>query len=659
MKLAVRVGLVCLVAVLAAGARAETESVRVFRVYYEQIENLSLLDDFDVFEFRDRREHYVLVGIADDAELGRLRSLGLRHELDLRRTEEMAPAVGDFSGAGIPGYPCYRTVEETYQTAEQIVSENPTLAEWNDIGDSWEKQQGLGGFDLRVLKLTNQAVAGPKPKLVATCSIHAREYTPAELCTRFAELLVDGYDIDADATWLLDHHEVHLVLHANPDGRKRAETGLSWRKNVNQNHCSPTSSNRGADLNRNFEFEWGCCGGSSGNECSSTYRGPAPSSEPEVQAYQAYLRQEFPDQRGPDPDDPAPSNATGVYLDIHSYSELVLWPWGFGGDAPNEPELKTLGRKLAYFNDYFPEPAVDLYPTDGTTIDFGYGDLGVASYVFELGTTFFQSCSNFQNTILPDNLEALLYAAKVARTPYRTPAGPDSLNPTVSGGPGLPGTLFDLSATANDTRYSSNNGTESSQAVVRTYYTVDTPPWETGAVEHDLAAVDGSFGESIETASGTVDTASLTPGRHTLFVQSQDFLGNRGAVSAVFLDLLDPAGDQDLDGTANGSDCALSDPSLWSEPAAISDLTVSRARVAELTWTVPREPGADAVVFDVVRSVDPLDFSGGVCVDADLVGNAGGDGLDPAPGGLYAYLVRVENGCGSAAGAGSRVLPGC
>jgi hypothetical protein len=56
-------------------------------------------------------------------------------------------------------------------------------------------------------------------------------------------------------TWLLDHHEVHLMLQSNPDGRKQAETGLLWRKNVNNDYCS-NSDSRGADLNRNFDFEW-------------------------------------------------------------------------------------------------------------------------------------------------------------------------------------------------------------------------------------------------------------------------------------------------------------------------------------------------------------------------------------------------------------------
>ena len=53
-------------------------------------------------------------------------------------------------------------------------------------------------------------------------AIHAREYTTAELTTRFAEHLVNNYNVDADITWLLDHFELHLVPQANPDGRKIA-----------------------------------------------------------------------------------------------------------------------------------------------------------------------------------------------------------------------------------------------------------------------------------------------------------------------------------------------------------------------------------------------------------------------------------------------------
>ena len=130
---------------------------------------------------------------------------------------------------------------------------------------------------------------------------------------------------------------------------------------------------------------------------------------------QDYLRAIFPDQRGPNLTDPGPADATGVYIDLHSYAQLVLWPWGFTSTtAPNATALQTLGRKFAYWNSYTPQQAIGLYPTDGTTDDTAYGELGVAAYCFEVGTAFFQSCTSFTNTVWPNNLPPLIYAAKVA-----------------------------------------------------------------------------------------------------------------------------------------------------------------------------------------------------------------------------------------------------
>jgi hypothetical protein len=422
------------------------------------------------------------------------------------------------------------------------VANYPQLASWIDIGDSWEKTQNAAeGYDLKVLILTNSAVPGPKPKMFMMSSVHAREYTPAELATRFAEMLVTNYGVDPDVTWLLDYQEVHLLLQANPDGRKYAETGISWRKNTNNNFCTDTNS-RGIDLNRNFEFQWGCCNGSSSNMCSTTFRGPSPASEPEVDAVQEYVQSIFPDQREAPLNASVPVTATGVFMDIHSSGNLVLWPWGFTEDpAPNGVALQTFGRKLAYFNNYYPEQAIGLYPTDGTTDDFAYGELGLAAYTFELGTSFFQICSYFENIIVPDNLPALVYAAKAARTPYLTPGGPDALDVLVDNGVVPAGTPVILTATLNDTYFNGQNGTEPTQNIAAGEYYIDVPPWVTTTVPVALpmTAVDGSFDSKIEGAMAMIDTSALSTGQHIIFVRGQDVEGDWGAFSAVFLEVED------------------------------------------------------------------------------------------------------------------------
>jgi hypothetical protein len=494
-----------------------------------------------------------LVMELDAEEMDRLRAFGFRFEraaefieqrnrrltqMQLLQAGRLGSAQGAAEPLAIPGYACYETVEETFAAGDALIAAQPTLASWVDAGDSWLKTQGAGGYDLRVLRLTNgtrtPADGTAKPRLFINSAIHAREYATAPLVLAFARGLVEGYGVDADATWILDHHEVHLMLHANPDGRKRAETGLSWRKNVNNNFCA-NSNTRGVDLNRNFTFQWNSTGGvgSSGSQCSLTYRGPSAGSEPEVQAVQAYIRSLWPDRRGPALTDAAPADTSGIHLDIHSFSELVLWPWGTtSSPAPNGTALQTLGRKFAFFNGYQPTQSIGLYATDGTSDGPSYGELGVAAFTFEIGTAFFQSCASYESLVKPGNLQALRYAAKVVRTPYLTPAGPDVTALAIASAAVPPGTPVALSATVSDQRFNNENGVEPVQAIAGAEYSVGLAPWEPGAVLRPLAAADGGFDASTEAVSGSIDTTGLPPGRHLVYVRGRDVGGAVGAVTA-------------------------------------------------------------------------------------------------------------------------------
>jgi carboxypeptidase T len=458
-----------------------------------------------------------------------------------------APLLGQAAQGADPesidGFPCYETVEETFAAVQTLVSKYPKLATWIDVGDSWQKTQGSGGYDIRVLKLTNSEVGGKKPILFVNTAIHAREYATAPLALEAARRLTDGYGKDADLTWILDHHEVHLMLHTNPDGRKKAETGLLWRKNTNTNYCGAGSDLRGADLNRNFTFTWNTTGGvgSSGNECSEVYRGPSAGSEPETQAMEAYVRDLWPDRRGDDLDDKAPKNTSGVHIDVHSVAKLVLWPYGERAKpAPNGPAMEEMGRRLAYFNDYMPMQSIGLYPTDGTTNSVSYGELGVPHFTIELGeTSFFESCSVYESKVKPDNLQALRYAAKVVRTPYVTPGGPDVTEVKLSDNAAdkaVPaGTKVKLTAATTDLRFNNNNGSAATQNITQAEYYLDTPPWQSGANAMALKAADGSFDSKTEDAAGTIDTAGLASGKHLVFVRARDASNTWGPITASFL----------------------------------------------------------------------------------------------------------------------------
>ncbi|WP_119674720.1 M14 family zinc carboxypeptidase [Deinococcus sp. RM] len=479
---------------------------------------------------------YVLLDVGQ-ADFERLRVTGMTRgwtvKIDRAQTERHSASLKAPLGAlSISGYSCYRTVEETYASAQNLVTQYPNLASWSSFGSSWLKSRGRGGYDMNVLKLTNRSVTGTKPRLLITASIHAREYTPAELATRFAEYLLANYGKDADVTWMLDSQEVWLVLQSNPDGRKKAEAGASWRKNVNDTQACRNGL-YGVDLNRNFNYAWGT-GGSSADPCNETYKGAAAASEIETQNLQTLIKTAFADNRGPARTDAAPASTPGVYVDVHSYSKLVLWPWGDTTTVtPNGAALQSLGRKLAYFNGYTPEQAVGLYPTSGTTDDFAYGELGVASYTIELGTAFFEPCSTFTGTTLPQNQAALLYALRVARAPYQLGSGPDSVSVSAPASVAT-GASFTLSASATNTRFNTSNGAEPTRTISSAEYFIDTPPWA-GGTARAMTAADGTFNAATESVQASVSTTGLSAGKHTVYVRAKNNNGTYGPVSALFV----------------------------------------------------------------------------------------------------------------------------
>jgi carboxypeptidase T len=520
-------------------AAAQPAGPVVVRVYYaDQADLATLARELDIWEV-NHEERY-LVALVKPARYVQLVSAGYRLEIDPEQTRLLNQPLVSQPGQtnGIPNFPCYRTVEETYTTTLHLAATYPTLARVITIGSSWEKvtSGGLPGYDLLVLKLTNQSVPGPKPKFFLMAEIHARELTTAEMAVRYAEYLLSHYGTDPDITWLLDLQEVHILVMTNPDGRKHAETGEWWRKNTDSASGCTDSSSWGTDLNRNSSFAWGDAGT---DPCDELYQGPAPASEPETQALQNYVASIFPDQRGPGDTDPPSPDATGVFVTLHAYGNDVLYPWGWTSNpAPNVTQLRTLGRKFGFFNRYQVCASYDsdcMYPTTGTSDDWAYGNLGVAAYTWEMGTTFFQACSTFENTIVPGNMPALIYAAKAARRPYQTPAGPESIQVSVPIIGVTQGAQVQLTATANDTRYYSNGwGDEPSQNIAAARYSVDAPSW-LATIFYPMTAIDGVFNQPVEAIQATVNTAGWQPGRHTIYVESQDASGNWGVPSAVFL----------------------------------------------------------------------------------------------------------------------------
>jgi hypothetical protein len=514
---------------------AQTHSLQTVRAFWTEKSQIEAVAQEMEPEHVDLKAGYLILEVTPE-QVEWLTSLGFFIDVDWETTafrnsiyQSPQPLLGS---NGIPGFQCYTTVQETRAQIEDWAIAFPDLVQIHDIGDSWSKTEGLAGFDLQVLELTQRQRQVSKPKVFIITGLHARELSPVGLAMAFAEELLSGYGSDPVATYLLDEVSFHFLLQANPDGRIEAEAGSSWRKNVNDTTCTSIPSLTGTDLNRNFPFFWGCCNGSSGSGCSITYRGATPISEPETEAIIDYAATLFPDQKPEDPLDPAPSDVQGVFLDIHSYGEWILWPFGFDStEAPNGIALQSLGRQFAAFNNYSPEKASQSFTTDGTTDDFAYGTFGVPAYTFEVGTAFFQDCTYFNDTLVPNNLPALYHAGLMARAPYLWSAGPQIGTTQIQ----VSASTVSVSGLAFDDGYNQSNGVEPTQVIDRVVFYLNLPPWRNGVGEACDPA-DGTFDTVSEAFTATLNTTSLPPGQHWVYLQSQDSLGNWGPVYPVMFE---------------------------------------------------------------------------------------------------------------------------
>lgn len=507
----------------------------VVRIAIVSPKDVALLAELGVDIWKVEKERLEVVGAVGPELYRELVARGFAVEVDVERTERyLVP----------PGYPCYRTVEQILAHMEAVSNTYPQWTELVDVGDSWEKVQNpTAGYDILAMRITNEAIPGPKPTLLVVSEHHAREMVVPEV----ADFLIDyltggfrgagGYGVDPDVTWLLDHREVWVVPLVNPDGRKMVEpSGWWWRKNTNDTlnpGCAwpPTAYNHyGVDINRNYEYMWAYDdSGSTSDPCAQGYRGVAAASEPETQAIEALGELLFPN----------PADPTGMMLTLHSYWNAVLIPWSYNAPAPapDDAALRAIGCKWATYNGYeVGRPGEVLwYNPNGTTDDWFYGDRGVASFTFEMGEDFFQACwgNEFPWDIWEENLPAFLHAAKiVAPNPYTAVYGPDAHTLAVSPDPVPAGEPLLLSATLEDNRVLNADCSVPERPVSAAEYFIDAPGADgTGS---PMAPLDGAFDEIVEPAQATVDTTGLTPGTHYLLVHGRSQDGYWGPFTAVF-----------------------------------------------------------------------------------------------------------------------------
>jgi hypothetical protein len=234
----------------------------------------------------------------------------------------------------------------------------------------------IQGRTIRGIRISRHPAGTSMPAFSFTGTQHAREWGGTMTAMWIIDRLVEDADTDARIGAVLDASEVFVFPVMNPDGYLHSwSTNRLWRKNRRLN----SGGSYGVDLNRNWGFQWGGQGAST-QQSSETYRGTAAFSEPETRAYRDWA---------------TPRTNIAAHLDIHAYSELLLWPWGYTGTlnadnasfnrvgtAMHDAILAVEGR------DYLAGPVYStIYPASGGVNDWAYGSLGQLSYCTEVRDT--------------------------------------------------------------------------------------------------------------------------------------------------------------------------------------------------------------------------------------------------------------------------------
>ena len=369
--------------------------------------------------------------LAGAADVRRLRDRGL----SVRYTGPLwQPVPASAALAADTFYGGYHTTTGHEAHNQQVASAHPDLARLYAVGQSWRKTQNSGGHDVQALCLTKIKAGdcelnstGSKPKFTLMSQMHARELASGELSYMWIDYLVNNYGVRADVTALLDSTELWVIPIANPDGvdivASNSTRPVAQRKNAHTNGC--TGTGLGVDLNRNSDYHWDV---NQGAKCDETYPGTGPSSEPETKGIQSLLAKIYRDTKPAADFSPARTDTTGVFITVHSYSQLNIYPYGWTNTlAPNNNDLKAIADAMSRANHYevvHGDGGLNYF-APGATDDWIYGQLGVPGYTIEVGPGS-GSCGGFfprytcMSSFWQLNMPAYMAAATAAAKPYPT-----------------------------------------------------------------------------------------------------------------------------------------------------------------------------------------------------------------------------------------------
>jgi carboxypeptidase T len=326
------------------------------RAPLSQLMRLSM--GLDIWELKP---DYAVVRAAD-AQAERLRQMGYDVE-QLHQTENYVATFATADAA--TGYHSVETLEPDLR---RLAAQEPDIAALVEVGRSLENRP-IWALRLGERKQSDR-------KLLFMGCHHAREWVAVEVPYQLAAYLVSQAGQNPVKQWL-SQGEIWVAPMVNPDGHEYTRTqDRLWRKNRRPN---PDGS-FGVDPNRNYGYMWGILNVNTSSHvpADETYVGPHAFSEPETRAMRDLIAQQ---------------RFRGL-ITYHSFSQLILYPWGYKPDPVELPEDRQRLMKLAdrmqklirgvHGVAYTAEQASELYPTAGDTTDWAYGEYEIPALTIEL-----------------------------------------------------------------------------------------------------------------------------------------------------------------------------------------------------------------------------------------------------------------------------------
>jgi carboxypeptidase T len=345
-------------------------------------------------------ESYDLIVTSEDYPV--VLSSGLRNEIVVDDLEQQKQEVLRYNR--------YLSLDSINIYLRNFATNYPTICVLDSLGLSYENRQMYG------VKISdNPSVSEPQEPGVFICGLHhSREWATIVTCLSVADSFLRAYSTAPEIQDLVNNHEIWIFPVINPDGYYYDyPSQLSWRKNR-----QPFSGSIGTDLNRNYN---GACNGdrfglwgaltsgaqSSHNPSNLTFMGSLGMSSPEITNVRNFFM----------------THNINVSLSFHSYSELVLWPWGYQAiPTPDNTIFVRVGTRMANMiqkvsgGTYTPEQSTSLYPVSSGCDDWIYGwnralnGVPCLTLTNEIGTSFYQSTSNLDQ-IWRQNYKAVYHLA--------------------------------------------------------------------------------------------------------------------------------------------------------------------------------------------------------------------------------------------------------